>query len=264
VGLATPVLGVHLLAVGQLDDEAFQPGPIQRRSILVENSEAPDNLFQVLELVIQHADRTGRTRLATADHVALEEQLGGPADLRLRAIGQSECPFQQSAANLSNIIVPVGSLKGACTYAFSRRWFLGPSGGAAAGRDAHSHAGKARAQRSARAFPPRDGAPGLVRQAERQDAHAVMRIGRGAHLDRRQDGRHIGRPQRADAGAERGVGAVARIDQHDTGRNTGRQGGANLRQRDLRLGKRIASGTCALSRRSASSAQSQIQPIGDR
>jgi Putative DNA-binding domain len=29
-------------------------------------------------------------RLATTDHVALEEQLGGAADLRLRAIGQSE------------------------------------------------------------------------------------------------------------------------------------------------------------------------------
>jgi hypothetical protein len=36
------VLGVHLLAVGQLDNEAFQPGPIQRLSILVENPEAPD------------------------------------------------------------------------------------------------------------------------------------------------------------------------------------------------------------------------------
>jgi hypothetical protein len=32
----------------------------------------------------------------------------------------------------------------------------------------------------------------------RLDAHAVVRIGRGAHLDRRQDGRHIGQPQRAD------------------------------------------------------------------
>jgi hypothetical protein len=37
---------------GQLDNEAFQPGPIQRLSILVENPEAPDDLFQVLELVV--------------------------------------------------------------------------------------------------------------------------------------------------------------------------------------------------------------------
>jgi Conserved region in glutamate synthase len=36
-------------------------------------------------------------------------------------------------------------------------------------------------------LPPRDGAPGMVRQAERQrlDAHAVVRIVRSAHLDRR-------------------------------------------------------------------------------
>jgi hypothetical protein len=58
------------------------------------------------------------------------------------------------------------------------------------GRDAHPHPGKPGAQRIGRAVPPRDGAPGMFGQAERQfpGAHARIRIGHGAHFDGRQDG----------------------------------------------------------------------------
>src|SRR5208283_3878995 len=48
--------------------------------------------------------------------------------------------------------------------------------------------------------------------------------------------RHVMVRQAGDAGTQRAVGAVACIHQHDTGRDARRQGGANLRQRDLRLG----------------------------
>src|SRR5271169_5974132 len=49
-------------------------------------------------------------------------------------------------------------------------------------RGAHPHAGKARAQRIGRAVAPRDGAPGVFRQAERQllGAHALVRIGQAS------------------------------------------------------------------------------------
>ena len=88
------------------------------------------------------------------------------------------------------------------------------------------------------------------------NAPAAHQIGHGTHFDGRHDGGHIGEPQRADAGAQRAVGAVARIHQHDTARDARRSAARICASAICGLVlKRIASGTCAFSRRSASSAQ---------
>src|SRR5712671_916039 len=67
-------------------------------------------------------------------------------------------------------------------------------------RGAYAHTGKARLQLLVRAFPPRDGAPGVLGQAERQGFDAdTWRLGiilaHMAHFSGRQDGRHIAEPQ---------------------------------------------------------------------
>src|SRR5262252_1555406 len=71
------------------------------------------------------------------------------------------------------------------------------------------------------------------------------------------DSNDIAEPQFAHAGAQVGVGTVARIIQHDTTRYAGRAGGAELIERNLRLGLEfdLLGNTCLLAR-SASSAHS--------
>ncbi len=83
------VLRVEFLPVGQFNDQALEPVLVEGLAILVEDAEAPHDLFQMLELVVQHAERTGRASLGAADHVAFKKQLCA-GHLRLRAAGQPE------------------------------------------------------------------------------------------------------------------------------------------------------------------------------
>ncbi len=79
VGLAAgmrAVMRIHLLAVGHFDDQALEARCIEGLSVLIANAEPKDDLFQVLELVVENTERTGRAGLGAAHHVALEEQLG--------------------------------------------------------------------------------------------------------------------------------------------------------------------------------------------
>src|SRR5260221_5558904 len=108
-------------------------------------------------------------------------------------------------------------------------------------RNAHAYAGKARLQLLVSAFPPRDGAPGVLGQAERQGFDADtwrLRIilAHMAHFSGRHDGSHIAEPQACEGPAHNAVVPVARIHQHHAGSNARQQSRPNLLQRNLRLG----------------------------
>src|SRR6185295_14307257 len=68
-------LGVELLSVGQLDNDAFEAVLVERLAGRVEHADTPDHLLQPLELVAEHAEGPGRARLCAAHQVAFHEQL---------------------------------------------------------------------------------------------------------------------------------------------------------------------------------------------
>src|SRR6516162_6036548 len=108
-------------------------------------------------------------------------------------------------------------------------------------RHMDAHPGKARPQSRVAAFPPHDGAPGLLGQTARQgrDADAPWLrfvLAHLAHFDGRYDGRHIAQPQFRDRLPQRTIRSVTRIHQHDTGSYTRLQSRADLLQRNLRFG----------------------------
>ena len=126
-------------------------------------------------------------------------------------------------------------------------------------RRVHAHTGKARLQFRVAAFAPRDAAPGVLGQAERQccDADAPrlpIILAHRAYLDGRYDSRHIAQPQSHDPLAQTAVRPVTRIHQHDTWGNVRLQSRADLLQRNLRLGlEPDRSGDMRFSRRDLSS-----------
>ncbi len=87
---------VDLLPVGQLNHEALEPVLVKRLAVLVEHAEAPHDLFQMLELVVQHAERTRRASLGAAHHVAFEEEL---RSLGLRAIDKPDSRASRNNRN---------------------------------------------------------------------------------------------------------------------------------------------------------------------
>src|SRR5258708_6482730 len=90
-------------------------------------------------------------------------------------------------------------------------------------------------------FPPRDGAPGALGQAERQCFDADARrlrivLAHRAYFDGRYDGCDVAEPQSREVLAQLAVVAVTRIHQHHAGSNARLQSRADLLQRNLRLG----------------------------
>src|SRR5258707_1008793 len=96
-------------------------------------------------------------------------------------------------------------------------------------RSAHAHTGKARSQLHVGAFPPRDGAPGALGQAERQCFDADARrlrivLAHRAYFDGRYDGCDVAEPQSREVLAQLAVVAVTRI--HPTTGSWRRSAGA--------------------------------------
>src|SRR5436190_16803231 len=79
---------LQLLAIGQFHEQALEPAAVERLAILIVDAEAEHDFFQMLELIVQHAEGSRRALLSAAYHVAFKRQL--PADLRLRAVGKAE------------------------------------------------------------------------------------------------------------------------------------------------------------------------------
>src|SRR6201984_1026363 len=136
----------------------------------------------------------------------------------------------------------------------------------------HAHAGKARPQFRVAAFPPRDGAPGVLWKAARQrfdtDAPRLpIILAHRTHFDRRYDGRHIFQSKSRDRLAQGAVRPITRIHQHDPGGNTRHQSRTDLLQRKLRLGlepNRRWHMRLGAARLIVGPIPWQIKPIGDR
>jgi len=67
-----------------VDHEALDALVIEQLAALVTHAEAEHDLFQVLELVGEHADRPRRPRLIAAHHITIQEQA-----LCVRGTGQA-------------------------------------------------------------------------------------------------------------------------------------------------------------------------------
>src|SRR5262249_61214144 len=82
------VLGIELPAVRQLAYQALEPLAVDLLARLIEYADAPDHFFQALELIVQHAEGSGRALLRAAHQIAFEEQL--LRGLRMDVTGQAK------------------------------------------------------------------------------------------------------------------------------------------------------------------------------